>query len=113
MFFCLVVCLLFVLFGSVFVLFCVCVFPCFCFCLFDFVFTISLGFLFFFSSSSYFNIYIYFNISFLKFIYSFLAVLGFIAAHGLSLVATSGERLFVAVCGLLIAVASLVVEHRL
>ena len=37
-----------------------------------------------------------------------------VAAHGLSLVAASSERglLFAAVCGLLIAVASLVVEHR-
>ena len=37
----------------------------------------------------------------------------FVAARGLSLVAVSGRLLFVAVCGLLIAVASLVVEHGL
>ena len=44
-FFCLVVLLLFVLFGSVFVSFvCVCVFPAFCYSLFDFVFTLCLGF---------------------------------------------------------------------
>ena len=37
----------------------------------------------------------------------------FVAARGLSLVAVSGGLLFVVVCGLLIAVASLVAEHRL
>ena len=36
----------------------------------------------------------------------------FVAARGLSLVAVSWGLLFVAVHGLLIAVASLVVEHR-
>ena len=36
-----------------------------------------------------------------------------IAARGPSLVAASRGLLFIAVCGLLIAVASLVVEHRL
>ena len=37
----------------------------------------------------------------------------FVAVHGLSLVAGSGRLLFVVVRGLLIAVASLVAEHRL
>ena len=37
----------------------------------------------------------------------------FVAVRGLSLVAASGGLLFVAVRGLLIAVASLVAEHRL
>ena len=39
----------------------------------------------------------------------------FVAVHGLSLVAASGVGgwLFIAVCGLLIAVASLVAEHGL
>ena len=37
----------------------------------------------------------------------------FVAARGLSLVAVSGGLLFVAVRGLLIAVASLVAEHGL
>ena len=46
-----------------------------------------------------------------KYIYLFLAVLVFIASRGFS---SCGERglLFIAVCGLLIVVASLV-EHRL
>ena len=51
------------------------------------------------------------------FIYLFLVHWVFIAAHRFSLVATSwaerGADLFVAVCRLLIAVASLVAEHRL
>jgi len=37
----------------------------------------------------------------------------FVAAHGLSPVVENGRLLFVAVCGLLIAVASLVGEHML
>ena len=37
----------------------------------------------------------------------------FVAARGLSLVAVSGGLLFIAVHSLLIAVASLVAEHRL
>ena len=37
----------------------------------------------------------------------------FVAAHGLTLVAASGGLLFVAVHWLLIAVASLVADHRL
>ena len=37
----------------------------------------------------------------------------FTALHGLSLVAATGDYSLVAVCGLLIAVASLVPEHRL
>ena len=37
----------------------------------------------------------------------------FFAARGLSLVAVSGSLLFIAGLGLLIVVASLVVEHRL
>ena len=37
----------------------------------------------------------------------------FVAAQGLSLVAVGGGLLFVVVCGPLIAVASLVVEHGL
>ena len=54
---------------------------------------------------------------FLKFIYFYFTYFWlhwvFIAAHGLSQVAGSGGPLFVVVCGLLIAVASLVVEHGL
>ena len=42
-----------------------------------------------------------------------LAALVFIAAHALSLVAVSRDYALVAVCGLLIAVASLVLEHWL
>ena len=37
----------------------------------------------------------------------------FVAVRGLSLVVASGGYSFIAVCGLLIAVASLVAEHRL
>ena len=37
----------------------------------------------------------------------------FTAAHGLSLVAVSGDFSLVTVCGLLVALASLVAEHRL
>ena len=47
------------------------------------------------------------------FIYLSLAVLGLSCCVGFSLVVTSGGYSLVAVCGLLIAVASLVVEHRL
>ena len=47
-----------------------------------------------------------------KFIY-FLLHWVFVAARGLSVVAASGGLLFVLVCGLLIAVASLVAEHGL
>ena len=54
------------------------------------------------------------------FIYLFLNIVGvfwlcwvLIAARGLSLVAASGGYSFVAVCRLLIAVASLVAEHKL
>ena len=47
------------------------------------------------------------------FIYFWLSWV-FVAAHGLSLAAVSGGLLFVAICGLLIVVASLVAEqHRL
>ena len=52
---------------------------------------------------------------FLNFIYLFIYWLRwvFAAARGLSLVAASGRLLFIAVCGLLLAVASLVAEHGL
>ena len=46
-------------------------------------------------------------------IYLSLAVLGLSCCVGFSLVVTSGGYSLVAVCGLLIAVASLVVERRL
>ena len=55
---------------------------------------------------------IFYFILFIYLIYSWLRW-AFIAARGLSLVASSGGLLFVAVRGLLIAVASLVVEHGL
>ena len=42
-----------------------------------------------------------------------LACWVFVAAHGLSLIAASEGYSLTAVCGLLIAVASLAVEHRL
>ena len=47
------------------------------------------------------------------FIYLFLVVAGSSLLCGLSLVAASGRYSLVAVQGLLIAVASLVAEHRL
>ena len=50
---------------------------------------------------------------FLDFIYLFMALLGFPCCAGFSLVAVSGSLLFVAACGLLVAVASLLMEHRL
>ena len=49
---------------------------------------------------------------FILFIYSWLCCV-FVAGRGLSLVAVSGGYSSFAVCGLLIAVASLVVEHGL
>ena len=49
---------------------------------------------------------------FYKFIYLWLHWV-FVAAHGLTLVAESGGLLFIAVRGLLIAVASLVAERGL
>ena len=54
----------------------------------------------------------YFIKKFLKFIYFWLHWV-FVAVLGLSLVVASRGLLFVAVHGLLTAVASLVVEHRL
>ena len=49
-----------------------------------------------------------------KFLFiNFLAVLGFVAVCGLSLVAASGGYSLVAVSGLLLTVASLAVEQRL
>ena len=45
--------------------------------------------------------------------YLFLAVLSLGCCAGFSLVAVSGGYSLVAVCGLLIPVASLVAEHRL
>ena len=50
---------------------------------------------------------------FILFIYYFWLRRVFLAAPGLSLVVVSGGLLFVAVRGLLIAVASLVAEHGL
>ena len=43
----------------------------------------------------------------------FLAVLGLRCCAGFSLVVVSGAYSLVATCGLLIAAASLIVEHRL
>ena len=56
---------------------------------------------------SYFFKFIYFIII----IFYFWLCWVFIAVSGISLVAASGRLIFVAVCRLLIAVASLVVEH--
>ena len=50
---------------------------------------------------------------FFKFIYLLLADWVFAAARGLSLVVASGKYSLAAVCRLLVAVASLVAEHRL
>ena len=50
---------------------------------------------------------------FILFIYLFLAVLGLRCCEGFSLVVVSRSYFLVAVHGLLIAVASLVAEHRL
>ena len=50
---------------------------------------------------------------FLSFVYLFLAVLGLHCSAGFSLVVASGGYSLVAVCGLLIAVASLIAEHGL
>ena len=47
------------------------------------------------------------------FVYLLLAVLGLCCCAGLSLVVASGGYSLAAVCRLLIAVASLLVEHRL
>ena len=47
------------------------------------------------------------------FIFNFLLCWVFVAVHGLSLVAVSGDYSLVVVLWLLIAVASLVAEHRL
>ena len=47
------------------------------------------------------------------YLFSFLAALGLGRAHGLSLAAVSRGYSPVAVCGLLIAAASPVAEHRL
>ena len=66
-----------------------------------------------------FYLFIYLSIDFFLFIYLYLFIYYFwlhwvfVAAHGLSLVAVSGGLLFVAVHGLLIAVASLAAEHGL
>ena len=49
---------------------------------------------------------------FIYFIYAFLAVLGLHCCVGFSLFAESGSYSLVAVCRLLIVVASLVAEHR-
>ena len=49
----------------------------------------------------------------LKHVYNFLAAWVFTAAPGLSLLVASRGYSLVAVCGLLIAVTSLVVEHGL
>ena len=50
---------------------------------------------------------------FLDFIYLFMAMLGFRCCAGFPLVAVSGGLFFVAACGLLLAAASLLMEHRL
>ena len=47
------------------------------------------------------------------FLILFLAVLGLLCCTGFSLVVVRGGDSLVAVCGFLIVVASLVVEHRL
>ena len=54
------------------------------------------------SLNMYFYLFIYFRLCWV-----------FVAAHRLSLVASSGGLLFVVVCRLLLAVASLVAEHGL
>ena len=72
--------------------------------------------LIFYSTSNFLNHFhqrINFILFFYKFIYLFLAALGFIAVRGLSLVAASWGLLFIMVRVLLIAVASLVAEHGL
>ena len=48
-----------------------------------------------------------------NFMYLFVTVLGLCCCTGFSLLAVSGGCYLVAVCRLLIAMASLVVEHRL
>ena len=52
-------------------------------------------------------------IIFIFFIFTFWLCWVFVALRGLSLVVQSGGLLFVVVCGLHIAVASLVAENRL
>ena len=54
-----------------------------------------------------------FNTPFLENFFFFWLHWVFVAARGLSLVVVSRGLLFIAVCGLLIAVASLVAEHGL
>ena len=48
-----------------------------------------------------------------KFMYLFMAVLGLCCCMGFSLVVANGAYPLVAVCGLLIVVASLIAEHGL
>ena len=55
----------------------------------------------------------FFFFFFLSFVYLFLVVLGLHCSAGFSLVVASGGYSLVAVCGLLIAVASLIAEHGL
>ena len=50
---------------------------------------------------------------FYKAVFFFLAMLGLRCCTGFSLIAASGGYSLVAVCGLLVVVASLVAEHRL
>ena len=56
-----------------------------------------------------FGLFVFLN----NYIYLFLAVLGLRCCGGFSLVAASASYSLVAVCRLLIVVASLVAEHRL
>ena len=67
--------------------------------------TFSHAFLAFQQSNIFFNNFIFISL--------FLAVLGLCCCTGSSLVALSGGHCLVAVCGLLIAVTSLVAEHGL
>ena len=60
-----------------------------------------------------FNSYLFFNKFIYYFIYLFLAVLGLRCCVRASSSCGERELLFIAVRGVLIAVASLVVEHRL
>ena len=69
--------------------------------------------MFFFNLFFFFLLQTAFFFFFLSFVYLFLVVLGLHCSAGFSLVVASGGYSLVAVCGLLIAVASLIAEHGL
>ena len=72
------------------------------------------GFTFFFPLNNGFAFFLFnVGVCLYNFIYLFLAVLGLRCCGGFSLVAASASYSLVAVCRLLIVVASLVAEHRL